>query len=62
MVFDPRGKVLASAGYDDTVKLWYVSSGELLYTLEGHQDIVYSVAFDPQGEILVHRPNHIDQV
>jgi WD40 repeat protein len=36
---------LASASYDNTVKLWDASSGECLQTLEGHSDYVSSVAF-----------------
>jgi WD40 repeat protein len=41
--------VLASGSKDKTVKLWEAQSGKLLLTLEGHQNAVYSVAFDPQG-------------
>ncbi|KAF2202261.1 WD40 repeat-like protein [Delitschia confertaspora ATCC 74209] len=36
---------LASASYDQTVKIWDTSSGDCLQTLEGHSNIVYSVAF-----------------
>ncbi|HXH39669.1 MAG TPA: TIR domain-containing protein [Thermoanaerobaculia bacterium] len=34
------------------MKLWEARSGKLLRTLEGHQDRVRSVAFDPQGGTL----------
>jgi WD40 repeat protein len=30
---------------------------KLLYTLEGHTDSIFSVAFDPQGETLVSGSN-----
>ena len=36
---------LASASYDNTVKIWDASSGACLQTLEGHSSRVYSVAF-----------------
>jgi WD40 repeat protein len=36
---------LASASYDNTVKVWDVSSGACLQTLEGHSSEVSSVAF-----------------
>src|SRR5262245_25841514 len=36
---------LASASYDNTVKIWDASSGECLQTLEGHSSSVYSVVF-----------------
>jgi len=34
------------------VRLWEVSSGKLLKTLQGHSEEVKSVAFNPDGSIL----------
>ncbi|XP_006581249.1 WD40 repeat-containing protein HOS15-like isoform X1 [Glycine soja] len=44
--------VLASASFDSTIKLWDVELGNVLYSLNGHRDPVYSVAFSPNGEYL----------
>jgi WD40 repeat protein len=43
---------LASGSDDHTIKLWQVSSGECVSTLEGHQNWVMSVAFSPDGKQL----------
>ncbi|KAJ0982079.1 hypothetical protein J5N97_010334 [Dioscorea zingiberensis] len=44
--------VLASASFDSTIKLWDVERGSLLYSLNGHRQPVYSVAFSPNAEYL----------
>ncbi|XP_016201679.1 WD40 repeat-containing protein HOS15 isoform X1 [Arachis ipaensis] len=50
---NPNKKLLlASASFDTTVKLWDVELGKLVYSLNGHRDRVYSVAFSPNGEYL----------
>ena len=38
-----------SGSYDETVKVWDVTSGECLQTLEGHFNFVKSVSFSPDG-------------
>jgi WD40 repeat protein len=51
MAFSSDGETLASAAEDDTVRLWRVSDGELLNTLE-HDSGVLGVAFSPEGALL----------
>lgn len=53
VVFSPDGRLVASAGADHTVKLWDVSRGVLVRTLEGHSGGVRSVAFSRDGSLLV---------
>jgi WD40 repeat protein len=51
VAFAPDGQTIASKS-SDTVKLWRVSDGTLLHTLEGHTDNVLDVAFATDGQTL----------
>ncbi|MEO6809387.1 MAG: protein kinase, partial [Isosphaeraceae bacterium] len=52
-VFSPDGHILATAGNDDTVKLWDPANGQELATLRGHEATVTTLAFSPDGRTLV---------
>lgn len=47
-------QLLASASYDDTVKLYQEEGDDWVCcaTLEGHESTVWSLAFDPSGQRL----------
>jgi WD40 repeat protein len=49
MVISPDGSLLASTGWDGTTRLWDTVSGALRHTLVGHQAMVWTGAFSPDG-------------
>src|SRR5262245_43494640 len=52
LAFSPDGKLLASAGFDNNVKLWEFGATKEPRTLTGHTQPVYSVAFNNDGTVL----------
>ena len=52
VAFSPDGRTLASASYDNTLKLWDAATGQELRTLTGHTSYLWSVAFSPDGHAL----------
>ena len=53
VAFSPDGNTLASASWDQTVRLWDVETEQLLHILTGHTNEVLSVAFSLDGKTLV---------
>jgi WD40 repeat protein len=50
--FTPDGKLLVTADYDQTLKLWRTSDWSLAGTLRGHRGEVYDVAVSPDGKVI----------
>jgi WD40 repeat protein len=53
VAYSPDGRLLASAGRDQSVRVWDASSGKLLSTLTEHTAAVTGLAFSPDGRWLV---------
>lgn len=53
IAFSPYGHLLASSGYDQTVRLWDVSIGQQLAVLDDFENDVNAVAFSPDGRYLI---------
>ena len=51
--YSPDGKMIASASWDKTIKLWNVDTGELINTLIGHEEGVNSIAFSSNNKVLI---------
>ena len=47
------GQTLASGSYDNTIKVWNLSTGKRVDTLTGHRDGVESIAISADGQTLV---------
>jgi WD40 repeat protein len=52
LAFSADSRRLAASGFDQTVRLWDVTSGDETLTLRGHRDLVAGVAFSPDGRWL----------
>jgi WD40 repeat protein len=53
LAVSPDGRLVATCGNDQLVKLWNAAEGTLTGTLTGHESHVYHVAFHPSGQTLV---------
>jgi hypothetical protein len=51
VAFSPDGRTLASASYDETIRVWNLADGSSR-ELRGHTCRVYAVAFSPDGRTL----------
>ncbi|MCJ1366680.1 hypothetical protein MMC16_005810 [Acarospora aff. strigata] len=53
VTFSPDGLLIASAGFDNHVKLWNARDGKFITTLRAHVAPVYQTCFSPDSRLLV---------
>lgn len=53
VAFSPDGKMAVSASYDFTLRIWNVSTGKCLRTLQGHTSYAQAVAITRNGKWIV---------
>ncbi len=51
--YAPNGRLAAAVGWSGAVEIWDVVAEKRLASLEGHQGVIYSVAFTADSEHLV---------
>lgn len=51
VTFDPKGRLIASAGFDGTIKLWYLQK-EKLESIPGNYKAFFRVKFSPDGKTI----------
>ncbi len=52
IAFMEDGKKIVSGGYDKTIHVWDVSTGECLNVFPGHEEFVCSIATSPNGKYI----------
>lgn len=53
LVWSLDGQLLASGGWDHSVKVWHTLTGRLVHSLEGTGNMISGVAFSPDGARLL---------
>ncbi|MBT7352016.1 MAG: protein kinase, partial [Phycisphaerae bacterium] len=55
VAISPDGTKIASGGWDKTVRVWDIKTGETLADLKGHDDVIRELTFNLDGARLVSR-------
>jgi WD40 repeat protein len=61
LAFSPDGILLASASFDNRVKVWDVNSGQERLTFLGHTHGLYGIAYSPDGRCIASSSSAVDK-
>lgn len=53
VAISPDGQKVASGGLDDVIKIWNLTTGELVTTLTGHTKAVNCLTFSPDSQFII---------
>ena len=53
VAFSPDGKYAISGSWNETLKLWDISTGRAIRTFRGYKDFIHSVAFSSDGQYVL---------
>lgn len=53
VLFSPDGRMIASASFDKSIKLWDGNTGKFIASLRGHVNSVYQIAWSADSRLLV---------
>src|SRR5579885_2140911 len=51
--YSPNGQQIVSGSWDKSIRIWDVTNGQLIHTLNGHTHYVTSVCYSPNGQQIV---------
>jgi WD40 repeat protein len=52
VAFLPNGNLVASASWDNMVRLWDLATGAVHSMLKGHSDMLRAMVFSPDGNLV----------
>ncbi|KRZ77371.1 Notchless -like protein 1, partial [Trichinella papuae] len=53
VLFSPDGRIIASASFDHSIKIWCGKTGKFLHTLRGHVQSVFQISWSSDSRLLV---------